>query len=139
MQDAIFVSKMATIQLPWKLSLIFFFDCPFVKKVIDRFIEKFFKVSVNKKQFFTSEFTESEQENAGANLVLDALRYSIWQIRLSKNNISFYTVEYETINLIEHIVGSSNKIKQALLMNSLLFIDGRDDGGADRQQFPGSP
>jgi hypothetical protein len=84
---------------------------------------------VDRNKFFSGFFGTIEKDNQSVTLILDALRYSIWQQRLNKNNISFSTVELETQNLIDTIVESNPKIKVNLISVPFISLDGNAEGG----------
>ena len=69
-------------------------------------------------------------------LIFDILRYTIWQKKLLKVNLSYATLENETSSLLDQICVSSIKIKNLTINNPFLDIDGEANGGHRRQQPP---
>jgi len=108
-----------------------FFDCPCTEKVLSLFFQKYFELEKNRCNYFTGHFAVDNISNQSVNIVLDCLRYSIWQAKLAKKTLSFYTVELETISLLETLTTSSQKILNWLLSTDLIVIDGR--GRRDEQ------
>jgi len=120
-----------------------FFDCPLVYGVIDRFFDKYVTVPPDRSNYFTGNFSDTERYNIGLSTVLDALRYSIWQLRLVKSRISFFTVELETFNVIKSLTDANKKLKYLIEQNPIFCIDGearRERGrGPDGHRDPGPP
>jgi hypothetical protein len=86
--------------------------------------------------YFTGNFDEHEYNNLAPVLVLDILRYNIWQLKLLKSNLSYYTLESETTSMIEQIIGSRYKIKSQLINSSYLQVDGREEPAAVNNERP---
>jgi hypothetical protein len=123
-----------------------FFNCPYVNKIITDFLNKFVIPTVDKNEFFHSNLSEHEFENKSLSIVLSALRYSIWQQRLAKCNLAYYTIELETINLLKIITSASSKINQSMNRCTLLSLDGaaererqRDGQGGEPEAGDGAP
>jgi len=111
-----------------------FFDCPFVARVIAKFSEKYFNFEMTRAKFFHGIVSEMEKENRVISLVLDVLRYSIWQNRLNKQNLSFYTVEIEVTDILDQITTISNKINHAINSCTYISVDGRADPNREAEQ-----
>jgi len=109
-----------------------FFHCPYVYRIIKEFTDKYIIPLVNKNEFFHNNLSNHEFENKSVGIVLSALRYSIWQQRLAKCNLSFYTIELETINLLKTITDSSYKINQSINRCSLMSLDGTAERERER-------
>ncbi len=101
-----------------------FFDCKFVNNVVRTFCEKYFTIEVTRSNFFAGNTEIRGSDSMIFNLVLDALRYSIWETKLLKRKISFNTIELETTRLLEHITKSSAKINQQINMCNFINVDG---------------
>ena len=118
-----------------------FYDCPFVLKVITNFSEKYLNFELTRNNYFHGTVSEFERENKVIALVLDVLRYSIWQIRLNKQNISFFTLELEVMDILEQITLTSIKTQQAIYACHYISVDGRagrgGEGGAEQEQGGG--
>ena len=116
-----------------------FFDCPFVYKIISKFHEKYFNFELSRTNYFHGTVSEIEKENMAISLVLDVLRYSIWQTRLNKQNLSFCTIEIEVIDILEQITRTSNKMKVIINSCNYISVDGRaeQNRGADQEQGGG--
>jgi len=114
-----------------------FFDCPFVMKIITRFSDTYFNFEVTRNNFFHGTISENERENKAISVLLDVLRYSIWQFRLNKQNLSFFTVEQEVVDIIEQITLTSNKINQLINNCTFISVDGRAEQGREGGQEQG--
>ena len=113
-----------------------FFDCPSVNRIIQNFRTKFLVPEFGRTEFFENNFDLDVKKNNVVVMVLNCLRYAIWQIKLNKSALAYYTVETETILLLEIITGSSKKIKNAVINSDLLFLEGN---GRDRDRQDGRP
>ena len=102
-----------------------FFDCPEAGAVIQKFIGKFFIEEVPRDSYFNGNFAGEKRDLVAINLILDALRFAIWECRLAKNRISYYTIEIETINLLQYISTASNKISQSINQCNFINVDGK--------------
>ena len=101
-----------------------FYDCPEVGKVISLFLSKYLNIELTRDEFFNGNTEGTTRDRIAVNLILDLLRYSVWQTRLLKNRLSFLTIEYETINLLDSITGSSNKLKYTIMQCPFINVDG---------------
>ena len=93
-----------------------FFSCPVVNTVLSKFYEKYLNIALSINTYFTSEFSTKETENRAVNIILDVLRYSIWQQRLLKSSPSFHTVEIEVQHLPDTIT-TGNKALLSIIEN----------------------
>jgi len=114
-----------------------FFDCPHVYNVIEKFYAKYLNFEINRANYFSGAHTELTIENQSINLVLNVLRFNIWETKLLRKNISFPTLENETINMLQYITDSSQKLKTRILMSAFINVDG--EGGRGQQPVPGGP
>ena len=101
-----------------------FFDCPFVHNIVKQFTEKYFNVEVNKSIFFTGVFSQYEHFNRAANTVLDALRFCIWQAKLENRKLAFYTIELETLSLLDNYAYINKKFRNNILNCDFINADG---------------
>jgi len=122
--SCIFCTRSNLLPPPIETFAHIFFDCPEVAKIITTFSNKYFNEEIGRNKYFNGYVVGSKLDKMAVNVVLDILRYSIWQSKLLKNKISYYTIELETINLLETITASSNKIKNAINQCSFINTDG---------------
>jgi hypothetical protein len=128
-----FCVKKQPLPAPLETFTHIFYECPEVEKVFTRFSDKYFVEQISRDNYFNGDFEGTKRDLAAINLLLDAFRYTVWQCKLQKNNLSFYTIENETINLLETITQCSNKIKYSINQCNLINVDG------DRQRQHGRP
>ena len=57
-----------------------------------KFMKKYFTVEVTRDMYFSGHMDFLEYKNKPLVLILDILRYSIWQMKLYKAKISYYTI-----------------------------------------------
>ena len=114
-----------------------FYDCPTVEKIFNVFKGKFIQPDINREQFFVGYISENYKDNFPLIMVLNCFRFCIWEQKLRGVNPSYYTVENETINLLEIIAGANRKINISITNSSLLYIEG--DGAQRRGQAAVSP
>jgi hypothetical protein len=114
-----------------------FFYCPAVYSILEKFYDKYLQPSLHSSTYFTGNFSEKDEENNALMFVLDCLRYNIWEAKLQKKPISFFTIENETISLLSLITDANGKIKSSLLDCPLLYADG--DGVTRRGRQHRSP
>ena len=114
-----------------------FYYCPSVQKIIRKFCVKFILSELTAEKFFGGSFDINEKINLPIMLVLDVLRYSIWELKLQKSKLSYHTVELETLYTLETIMSCSNKIKNTILSCPLISADGT--GGDGRRQEDQGP
>jgi len=100
-----------------------FFDCPVTNKIIEKFCRRFFRVEVTREIFFCGLFSTHDAENASCNLILDILRYSLWQAKLNKSRISYFTIEAEIILIMESLTNTNRKINDNIINCPLICLD----------------
>ncbi len=132
-----FCQKSLNLPAPAESFAHVFYDCPSVQKIIERFSEKFLTIEVTRDKFFSGFYTETEKENRSINLIMDSVRYCIWQSKLTKKNISYNTIEYETINLLDIITGASKKFENSIITCPFINVDRVADN--QRQADGGGP
>jgi len=120
----VFCAKSQPLPAPLETFPHIFYDCPEVFKVITCFFEKYFNIPIPREHYFNGNFEGTNRDIAALNLILDSLRFSIWQAKLLKNKLSFYTIELETVNLLELVSSCSNKIKQSINQCTFINVDG---------------
>jgi G:T-mismatch repair DNA endonuclease (very short patch repair protein) len=96
-----------------------------VNKIIKHFCRKFFRQELSTEQFFNGNIGHCEKDNLSATLLLDALRFCVWECRLQKERISLATVEEEVLNLVNTILAVSSKIRTMIFNNNFINVDGR--------------
>jgi hypothetical protein len=136
--SCIFCKKNMCLPSPLESPSHIFYDCPFVFKIVDKFVRKYFNFEMNREEYFAGEFlvcNNDSSNNTSITIILDSLRYSIWELRLQKSNISYYSIEGEVLSLMEKITLSNIKIKNTILNNNFINADG-DGEGARVQQGP---
>ena len=112
--------RYGTLPAPLETFTHIFYDCPKTSVILSKFINKYFTTFPTKSQFFSGELSNNENDNWTATIILDCLRYSIWQAKLLKVNISFYSIENETLQLVDQIASSNKNFKYFLLNTHLL-------------------
>ena len=112
--------RYGTLPAPLETFTHIFYDCPKTSVILSKFINKYFTTVPTKSQFFSGELSNNENDNWTATIILDCLRYSIWQAKLLKVNISFYSIENETLQLVDQIASSNKNFKYFLLNTHLL-------------------
>jgi len=122
--SCVFCTKSFTLPSPIETFSHVFYDCPHVNKIISQFFEKIFNEGVDRSEYFTGNFGGTKRDLFAINLVLDVLRYTIWQCKLLKNKISYYTIELETLDLLETVSRCSNKIKFSINQCGFINTDG---------------
>lgn len=112
-----------------------FYDCPVVGKILQNFLSKFIEPEVSRVGYFQNDYVADIKHNVTITLIMNCFRYVIWEKKLTKSSLSYYTVEQEIINVIELISGSNKKIKTGILNNNFIYLSGdgrirgrRDDG-----------
>jgi hypothetical protein len=132
----IFCIKRGYLPAPIESFSHLFFDCPCVEPILIAFTRKFFRTEVTREKYFTGNFDNLEYKNTPLVLILDILRYTIWQMKLYKVNISYYTVEEETLGTLDQIISARKKFKNMIINSDLLQVDGPADGGHGNGQRP---
>jgi hypothetical protein len=126
----IFCAKAKILPPPLETFSHVFFDCVIVNSIIKRFCEKYLAPEVNRQNYFTGQFFNEEKDNRILTLILDCLRYCIWETRLQKRILSYSTVELEVNELIGTITGARPKLNAFILNCEHIYADG--DGAARR-------
>ena len=111
---------------PIETPLHIFFHCPSVNRVIAQFFTKFFTVEITPSIYFSGTLDTNENNNTAIALIFDVIRYTIWQIRLLKKNISYFTFEHEVSELLNTITRANKKIEITLTNCHFVNLDGRD-------------
>jgi hypothetical protein len=134
--SCIFCTRAKLLPAPIESFSHVFYDCPIIFNIISRFCSEYFTVPVTREMFFGGNFSELEKNNKLCTILCDTLRYSIWQIRLQKNQISYYTAEYEMISLLEQIMYNKKPLKYALTNCTFIRLNGvgLQDGHPDDQR-----
>lgn len=115
-----------------------FFECPQVNAIIKKFFDKYLEPELDSSKYFTGSFYETEYDNSTISIILDSLRYNIWQSRLNKIAVSFYTIEHETLTFLTQLANSSKVIDNKLKI-SLCLKANRGNGGRRRDGDGGDP
>jgi hypothetical protein len=92
-----------------------FLYCPYVFPIIKKLYTKFLNADFDVSTYFSGEFGPFEKDNRVISLILDIFRYTIWQMRLQKTRISYYTVEFEATYLIGTICTTNSKFKTSII------------------------
>ena len=132
--SCIFCSTNKNLPAPIESFSHIFYDCPSVSKIIEKFCENFFEPEINRQNYFENSFIPDLKKNFAIVTVINILRYSIWQLKLQKSPLSYYTVEVETISLLETITECNKKIKNAIINCEYIYLEG--DGQQRRQHRP---
>jgi hypothetical protein len=91
---------------------------------------------LSRDNYFTGNYGILETENIHCSLVFDALRFHIWETRLQNFNLSYPTIETETLDLLGTIAEVSPRIRNGINNNSLLYTDGAQRGGQRGDDSP---
>jgi hypothetical protein len=81
-------------------------------------------MEVNKNIYFSGNFNQFEHYNKTANTVLDALRFCIWQTKLENRKLAFYTIELETLSLLDSYAYINKKFRNNILSCPFINADG---------------
>ena len=138
--QCIFCVKAGSLPAPIETIKHVFFECPHVNNIVERFHKKYFNSAFNRDNYFQGNYSENDRENRGASLIMDMLRFSIWSFRLTKRNLSFASIELETLDYIEQAGNVSAKFYQSINLNSLISADGSaaGQGGAGEEEEAGA-
>ena len=107
----IFCLKNSNLPAPIETIQHVFYYCPTIQPIVSRFISKYFRLELSANQYFTGCISELERYNKSAALLLDLVRYTIWQFRLLKKNICYYSFENEINDNLSYITTANNKIE----------------------------
>jgi hypothetical protein len=92
-----------------------FFNCPTTSDVLVKFYAKYLRgITLEQNTFFLSNASEYESENRPLSLVLDIVRYVIWQHKLNKKVPNFNVFEMELQYILETVTGASKSFGRAL-------------------------
>jgi len=119
-----FCSKAKNFPSPLESFPHVFYDCPIVNPILEMFFTKYLNVEVSRQFFFSGGGVQNGLVPKEVYLIFDLLRYTIWQCKLQKHSPSFFTVEFETLRLLDTICGISNKIKYSIINSQFIDIDG---------------
>jgi hypothetical protein len=128
-----YLCKKGQLPAPLESFTHIFYDCPTINGVITLFINKYLNIEIDRMLYFSGYSGENERDNYCVNLVLDALRYNIWQYKLTGLNISFASMDLEVNNLLESILNTSKKIK-TMFNRCSLFKGAAEQPGVDPVQ-----
>ena len=131
-----FCRKSGNLPPPLESFAHIFYDCPTVEKIFARFKGKFFRPEITREAYFSGAFLEEPKSNLPLIMILNCFRYSIWEQKLQGALPSYYTIEIETLNLLETIVGANKKINNAITNCPLLYLEGNGDRGRGRDGGP---
>ena len=120
----IFCLKNNNLPAPIETIQHIFYHCPTIQPIISRFISNYFRVELNDNQYFTGCISDQENYNKLAALLFDLVRYTIWQFRLLKKNICYYSFEIEINENLSYITTANRKIELALTSCPLINVDG---------------
>jgi hypothetical protein len=113
-----------------------FFDCPSVYKIIQAFQNKYFlNQTISKEKYFLSNFSDVEKDNLPMNILLDLLRYLIWQDKLGKKLPNATTLLVNLESLLAITLGTSRKLEEQFF-GCLFFQNGRNPDGDGNGQRP---
>ena len=113
-----------------------FYHCPYVNKVIKKFCSKFFFLDINEENYFSGNFHAELKNNEPIIFILDVLRYAIWEFKLRKLNMSYYTLENEMLYQLDIIMGCSKKIKYNILNCPFICPEGEAEGRRQEGEGP---
>ena len=122
--SCVFCTKSLSLPPPIETFSHVFYDCPQVNNIISQFFEKFFNENIDRNEYFNGNLGGTKRDRFAVNLVLDVLRYTIWQCKLMKNRISYHTIELETLDILETVGSCSNKIKFSINQCGFINTDG---------------
>ena len=130
-----FCRKSGNLPAPLESFAHVFYDCPTVEKLFETFKGKFIRPDITRTTYFSGAISDEQKANFPLIMILNCFRYCIWEQKLQGLNPSYYTIENEIVNLLEIVVGSSKKLKEAISNCPFLYFegngnrrDGRDDG-----------
>jgi len=101
-----------------------FLDCTLIGNIVDAFCVKYFNFEITRQVFFAGNTENVVNMPNEVYLILDILRYTIWQIKLQKQRPSFSSIEFETLRTLDIICGISNKLKQQIIHSQFINVDG---------------
>ncbi len=111
-----------------------FYHCPTINDILVKFYAKYLHgITLEQNSFFLSNASEYEFENKPLNIVLDLIRYVIWQNKLNKKVPNFNLLETELHYLIGSITGASKNFERSLIDCKFFQRDRREDDGERRR------
>ena len=105
-------------------------------RIVDSFCRKYLNTVLDRNSYFDGNFSEHEIDNKILSLIMDILRYNIWQARLQKSPSSFFTIELETLDTINQLCCNKKSLKAQFLNCTLTFLDGSDQQDGNRDEPP---
>ena len=92
-----------------------FYDCVVVNEKIGAICrDLLLENNVNKKNFFSGELCENEKYNSAFALVMNCLRFCIWELKLEKRTPTLGILKNEIFYCMKNICNSSKKYKQLI-------------------------
>ena len=131
-----FCHKKGLLPAPLETPSHVFFHCPTVNSLLVQFFQKYLRIDVDFESFFTGNFTDNDRFNKALTILMDVCRYCIWQFRLLKKQVNYYSFESEVTDLLRTITLVNKKIEQLILNCPLINADGDQQGGL--QPGPGN-
>jgi len=119
-----FCTKAKILPAPLESFSHIFYDCVLVRTVLEKFFEKYFTIELARQYFLSGQVEQNGPTHREAYLIFDVVRYTIWQCKLQKQTLSFFTIEFETLRMLDVICGVSNKIKNSINQSQIIVIDG---------------
>jgi hypothetical protein len=111
-----------------------FYHCPTTNDILGKFYGKYLHgIILEQSTFFLSNASDKEFDNKPLNIVLDVLRYVIWQHKLNKKIPSFSLFESEFHYLIGSITGASKNFEMSLTNCRFFQRERRVDHGELRR------
>ncbi len=93
-----------------------FFNCPTTSDILVKFYEKYLRgITLEQNTFFLSNASEYECENKPLSVVLDLVRYVIWQHKLNKKLPNFNVFETELQYTLGVVAGASKSFERSLI------------------------
>jgi hypothetical protein len=107
-----------------------FFNCPTTNDVLVKFYATYLHgITLEQNTFFLSNVSEFESENRPLNIVLDLVRYVIWQHKLTKKVPNFNFLEMELQYILGTTIGASKSFERSLIHCKFFQRDRREIDG----------
>jgi hypothetical protein len=107
-----------------------FFHCPTTNDILVNLYAKYLHgIILEQNTFFLSNASEHESENRPLNIVLDLVRYVIWQHKLIKKVRNFNLFETELQYILGSIIGASKNFERSLIDCKFFQRDRREIDG----------
>ena len=104
-----------------------FYDCPVTNRIITKFCNKYFTSGLPEKEiYFAVSLSENERHNRAVQLVLDLLRYNIWEFKLQKKLPVESIICEDISDIILQIKFNSAKYRMFML-NCPFFVGNEQD------------